>query len=260
MINYDDPQRVTQTHAQSENGDAHVTEVIIHRPTGYFSRPRSCPASLFAVMRRVAQLGGLPKAAAVASRGGGKRPNALSPRLPRTSRDELLSLLKRKSWQVRDVDRHPLVLGVPLGQDGGTMQGVSVDIGLKNMAVVSMFELANASPEFKLAIVESALDPARGDQRHEDLLRQAAPVPMAVMTKEDIMKLPVAAAVHPRALERTLSEDKRNLLKDPFFRNNPPCDELQDLVVEAVPGADANVEARENFKREERNSRIRSRG
>jgi hypothetical protein len=99
-----------------------------------------------------------------------------------------------------------------------------------------------------------------GDQRHEDLLRQAAPVPMAVMTKEDIMKLPVAAAVHPRALERTLSEDKRNLLKDPFFRNNPPCDELQDLVVEAVPGADANVEARENFKREERNSRIRSRG
>ncbi len=210
--------------------------------------------------RRVPALGGLPRVAVGASRASATRPSISQLRAPRTSRGELLSLLKRKSWQVRDVDRHPLVLGVPLGQDGGPAQGVSVDIGLKNMAVVSLSELANSSPDFKLALVESTLDPARSDQRNEELLRNAAPVPMAVMAKEDIMKLPVAAAVHPRALERTLSEDKRNLLKDPFFRNNPPCDELQDLVVEAVPGADANVEAREHFKREERNARMRSRG
>lgn len=222
-------------------------------------------------MRRAASgLGGLPLPSAARGRGGRRAaPRAIAAAaaavaavpLPavRTSRDELLSLLKHKSWQVRDVERHPLVLGVPLGQDGSS-QAVSVDIGLKNMAVVSMSELANASPEFKLALVERALDPAHSGRPHEELLRQAAPVPMAVMAKEDLMKQPIASAVHARALDRTLSEEKRDLLKDPFFRNNPPSAELFDLVVEAVPGADPRVEAREEIRREERNERMRARG
>ena len=55
---------------------------------------------------------------------------------------------------------------------------------------------------------------------------------MAVMSKEDMMRMPIASAVHPDALQRTMSDEKRILLKDPFFRHTPPNAELFDLVVE----------------------------
>ena len=56
-----------------------------------------------------------------------------------------MQLLRRKAWQVSDLDRHPVCLGVPLGQDGGDAKAVSVDCGLKTMASVSLGDLVDSS-------------------------------------------------------------------------------------------------------------------
>ena len=80
---------------------------------------------------------------------------------PRTSRDMLMGLLRRKAWQLRDLEHHPACLGVPLGQDGGAAKGVSVDLGLKTMATVSLTDLVDASPHFKQALIERGLTDAQ---------------------------------------------------------------------------------------------------
>ena len=186
---------------------------------------------------------------------------------------ELLSLLKRKGWQVQDVDRNPVVLGVPLGQDGGSSQAVSIDIGLKNRAMVSVSELVNASPQLREVLTEQALadiERERGSGGEasgaesttssstlgtfdDKVLSGIDPVPMAVSVKEDIMHLPVASAVHPRALERSIPEEPLRMLNfDPFLReckNSGKDKDLIDLIVEGVPGADPYVEAREAHAR-----------
>ena len=65
---------------------------------------------------------------------------------PTTSRDAFLALLKRKGVWLEDVDNHPLVLGIPLGRSGGQEKAIAVDVGLKNMASISLRALARASP------------------------------------------------------------------------------------------------------------------
>ena len=99
---------------------------------------------------------------------------------------------------LQDVQKHPLVLGVPLGRNGGPDKAISVDLGMKNMAQISTRELANSSSEFKQAL----LDRTKGgplEGQPEDL-RRAEPIPMSVLVKEDVMRLPIAAPV--RALSR----------------------------------------------------------
>lgn len=197
-------------------------------------------------------LGGLPLFAAQATK---HIPNTVVRQKPiKTSRDELMQLLRRKSWQVEDLEKHPMVLGVPLGQDGGSQRGVSVDIGLKEHATVGLSEIVDASPDLKRALMQRALDDPEGSGPvdHNDLLRKKATVPMAVHTKEDLLSMPVASPVHPSALQSRLPDEKLDLLLDPFFRANPPSGELVDLVVEGVPGADKHVAARDEHRREQR--------
>jgi len=171
----------------------------------------------------------------------------------------MLSVLRRKSWQLRDVESHPVVLGVPLGQDGGPSQAVSIDIGLKEMAAVSLSELADASSDFKRKLFERALEgQGASDKPIQELLRGTDPVPMVVQVKEDIMKLPVASALHPSGLEKSIPDEKLRLLTDKFFRSanlggqGIPSREILDLIVEAAPGQDPGLEARDTHKREER--------
>ena len=192
-------------------------------------------------------LGGLPTSIGRAV----ARKTAHAP-VQRTSRTALLELLRRKGWQVEDIDRHPVLLGVPLGQDGGPSSGISVDIGLKNMTVASVADIADASSEFKEALVTRALDSPDDNREFQEILRGTGPIPMVLKVKEDMMKLPIATALHPSGLQRGISREKQQILRDPFFRAHPPSAELFDLIVEAVPGADATVEAREEHRREQR--------
>ena len=207
--------------------------------------------------RRRMRRGGLPASRAAAVAASRRR---MTPALPRTSRGELLSLLKRKSWQVRDVDRHPVVLGVPLGQNGGPAQAVSIDVGLKNPAAVSVSELVDAAPALKEVVMERALADAQSGRSssayHEEMLRNSSPVPMSVCVKEDLMELPVANAVHPGALARNMPEEPLRMLNhDPFLNEckiSGQDNDLIDLVVEGVPGVDTNIEARDKFRRKQR--------
>ena len=48
------------------------------------------------------------------------------------------------------------------------------------------------------------------------------------------------------------ADEKLRALTDPYFRANPPSSELVDLIVEAVPGADRSVAAKDDYKREQR--------
>lgn len=200
-------------------------------------------------------LGGLPLAAAGARRAG--RAATVRRTVPSTSREELLSLLRRKGWQLQDVERHPVVLGVPLGQDGGSSRGVSIDMGMKIPAVISLSELSDASTDFKRKLIERALDgDSSGQQETQELLRGTDPVPMVVQVKEDMMNLPIASALHRSGLEKDLPDEKLRLLSDKFFRSanssGIPSREILDLLVEAVPNADPAIEARDTHRREER--------
>ena len=122
-----------------------------------------------------------------------------------TGRAEFEQLLRRKSAWLQDVKKHPLVLGVPLGRNGGPDKAISVDLGMKNMAQISTRELANSSSEFKQAL----LDRTKGgplEGQPEDL-RRAEPIPMSVLVKEDVMRLPIAApvrALSPHSSTRAL--------------------------------------------------------
>jgi hypothetical protein len=210
-------------------------------------------------MRGRTALGGLPLAAAA---GSAARTTARTP-IPKTSRTELLSLLRRKAWQVSDIERHPVVLGVPLGQNGGPTKAVSIDIGLKNMVHVSVPELVDACPDLKEKLALRALDSTSEDEPvfDQQLLKEGVTVPMAVMVKEDIMDLPIASTVHPCALAHGLPEDKLRVLSDPFLREcrlSGQDDQLVDLVVEGVPGADSHVQTREEYRRRQRELRLQS--
>ena len=108
----------------------------IGRSTGSEKEIRACtarelsPLLLFSMSRRAASaLGGLPLSLA---RGRVSR----RAKTPSTSHDELLHQLRRKSWQLNDLERHPVCYGVPLGQDGGPSKAVSVDCGLKSPSIL----------------------------------------------------------------------------------------------------------------------------
>ena len=116
-----------------------------------------------------------------------------------TARVEFESLLRRKSAWLQDVAKHPLCLGVPLGRNGGPDKAITVDLGLKSMAQISTRELAASSSQYKQAL----LDRAKGaplEGRPEDL-RRAEPIPMSVIVKEDVQRLPIATPA--RASPRT---------------------------------------------------------
>ena len=108
----------------------------------------------------------------------------------RTARAEFEQLLRRKSAWLQDLEKHPLCVGVPLGRNGGPDKSISVDLGLKNMAQISTRELAASSSQYKQALIDRIKGgPLEGQP--EDL-RRAEPIPMAVIVKEDVQRLPVA--------------------------------------------------------------------
>ena len=165
--------------------------------------------------------------------------------------------LRWKGWQIQDLNKNPVCLGVPVGHPGmDENKAVEVDIGLKTFVSVGLTDLIDASPDLKEELMMRALDgpppEAGAPSPHLELLRHAKPVPMSVMVKEDMMKQPVGVPVHPAALERCVPDEKLDLLQDPFFRATPPSSELVELVVDAVPGADKHVSAREDFRRDQR--------
>ena len=86
----------------------------IGRSTSSEKEIRACtarelsPLLLFSMSRRAASaLGGLPLSLA---RGRVSRRT----KTPSTSHDELLHQLRRKSWQLNDLERHPVCYGVPV--------------------------------------------------------------------------------------------------------------------------------------------------
>ena len=180
--------------------------VLPHPPRRLGQRPGrpSFPPSGFAqqvgepVQLRMSAVGGLPRLGR-ALRG----PRAVRRAAPTTSRAAFLDLLKAKGVWLSDVQRHPMVVGVPVGRDGGSGQGIAVDVGLKNMATVSLHELSEASPQIKAALVDRALgsEPIVGDP---ELLRNPPAVPMAVLVTEDLQNLPVASPVRKCPLQTDL--------------------------------------------------------
>jgi len=196
-----------------------------------------------------------------------------------TGRAEFEQLLRRKSAWLQDVEKHPLVLGVPLGRNGGPDKAITMDLGLKNMAQISTRELANSSSEFKQAL----LDRMKGgplEGQPEDL-RRAEPIPMSVIVKEDVMRLPIATPVralsphsstralriqrhrtgslrvwrsqmHKASLARQMSDEDLQVLQDPFFNAGPASAELAKLVVDAIPDADPNQTVKIQHRREAR--------
>ena len=87
---------------------------------------------------------------------------------------------------------------------------------------------------------------------HADLLRQRLSVPMSVAVTEDLMQQPVASAVHPASLKRAIASKTIDTLRDDFFRveRGAASADIVDLVVEAVPGADPSVAARQEHRRQ----------
>ena len=109
------------------------------------------------------------------------------------------------------------------------------------------------SPIKRLALLEPLVDNVEDSfviSNHGKLIE----FDLLTVKKEDLMKQPVAAPTHPASLERSVPDEKLRMLNDSFFRANPPSSELVDLVVEAVPGADKYVEARDNYRREQRSA------
>lgn len=122
---------------------------------------------------------------------GGLSRRAPRPRL--NERAQFQSLLRRKGWLLQDVEKHPVCLGVPLGRNGGSESAISVDVGLKNMVQVSSRELAGASPQYKRALLDRMKGGAK--EGEPETFGNAELVPMRVVVKEDIQRLPVATPV-----------------------------------------------------------------
>eukprot|EP00962_Isochrysis_galbana_P029223 scaffold9331_cov116-Isochrysis_galbana.AAC.2 len=132
-------------------------------------------------------LGGLP------TRGG----RAAAVVKTRTSRSEFIEYLRKKGVWLEDVEKHPVCLGIPLGMTGSSGRTVAVDVGLKNPASISLRELVNSSPYVKREMVEHALKPGKPELPNVDkMLRSTPPLPMAVITKEDMQALPIASPVN----------------------------------------------------------------
>ena len=167
---------------------------------------------------------------------------------PSTSRDAFLALLKRKGVWLEDVDDHPLVLGIPLGRSGGQEKAIAVDVGLKNMASISLRELARASPNVHRMLLDRALAGKGVDDLTEEedaaLIAAAGPVPMVIIEREDLQQLPIATAAHPDSLEPSVRTETLRTLHDPFFSN---LSDFAGVVLDAVPDADDHVEIRENY-------------
>jgi len=188
------------------------------------------------------------------------RPNP-PPLAPLTSSQLMLDLLRRKGFWLEAVESQPVCLGIPLGRDG-PHAAVSVDVGLKHMALVSLSELVDASPDLKHRYFEHALEAsapissAQALQRDAAMLRDAQPVPMAVIAKADMQELPIANPVHPDALELEMSEEQVNVLRDPFFKQERGRDlGLINFVVDGVPGADRVVTLRRQWQKEKQLAR-----
>ena len=192
-----------------------------------------------------------------------------------TARAEFEQLLRRKSAWLQDVEKHPLCLGVPLGRNGGPDKSITVDLGLKSMAQISTRELAASSSQYKQAL----LDRIKGgplEGQPEDL-RRAEPIPMSVIIKEDVQRLPITTPVralspfpigilrhppdhtlrptwqiHKASLARQMRDEDLQVLQDPFFNAGPASSELAKLVVDAIPDADPNQTAIKEFRRVQR--------
>tara|TARA_B110001452_G_scaffold137417_1_gene114255 strand:+ start:121 stop:540 length:420 start_codon:yes stop_codon:yes gene_type:complete len=122
---------------------------------------------------------------------GGLSRRAARPRP--NDRAQFQSLLRRKGWLLQDVEKHPVCLGVPLGRNGGSESAISVDVGLKNMVQVSSRGLAGASAQYKRALLDRMKGGAK--EGEPETFGSADLVPMRVVVKEDIQRLPVATPV-----------------------------------------------------------------
>ena len=110
-----------------------------------------------------------------------------------TARAEFERLLRNKSAWLQDVSKHPLCAGVPLGRNGGPEQAISMDIGAKNLARVSTRELAASSSQYKQQLIRctKGIVGTRTTTNQLENVWMAKPIPMAVIVKEDVQRLPV---------------------------------------------------------------------
>lgn len=180
-----------------------------------------------------------------------------------------MGLLKRKGWCLDDVEEHPVVLGVPLGMVAGSGKTIAVDVGLKNPANISVAELMRCSPHAKSTMLTHAL--GGGEMpKINTVLQRTPPIPMALVTVEDIQKLPIATPMHPSALERRTATEDLEALQDPFFssggtssstwqqgdsqqqQQRAGLSEFTDLVIDQVPDADQAASVRREWQREQR--------
>ena len=194
-----------------------------------------------------------------------------------TARAEFEQLLRSKSAWLQDVSKHPLCAGVPLGRQGGAEGSISVDLGLKNFSQISTRELAASSSEYRRQLIERTKGGALEGQPED--LRRAETIPMAVIIKEDVQRLPIAtparsalpyarrpptlsspSAANPRplslvqmhkaSLDRNIRQEDMQILQDPFFNAGPASPELAKLVIDAIPDSDPNQTAVKEYRRE----------
>ena len=250
---------------KSQTGDEPLTfTALVHKPP-------SCSES------SMPRIGGLPsrlRAVATDGRSVGRATQAAaaaSSRAP-SAREEFMGLLRRKAWCLDDVEKHPVVLGVPLGMVAGSGKTIAVDVGLKNPATISVAELIKCSPQAKSIMLTHAL---RGAEmpKIDSVLQQTPPLPMALVTVEDVQKLPIATPMHPSNLERRIPTEDLQVLQDPFFssggapgstwqssmQDDPQqqqqragLSEFTDLVIDQIPDADEATSSRREWQREQR--------
>ena len=110
------------------------------------------------------------------------------------------------------------MLGIPLGRSGGQEKAIAVDVGLKNMASISLRELARASPNVHRMLLDRALAGKGVDDLTEEedaaLIAAAGPVPMVIIEREDLQQLPIATAAHPDSLEPSVRTETLRTLHD----------------------------------------------
>ena len=116
------------------------------------------------------------------------------------------NMVETTEWRIRPAAGERAIAGVRAAAvSEAADKAITMDLGLKNMAQISTRELANSSSEFKQAL----LDRMKGgplEGQPEDL-RRAEPIPMSVIVKEDVMRLPIATpvrALSPHSSTRAL--------------------------------------------------------
>ena len=77
----------------------------------------------------------------------------------------------------------------------------------------------------------------------------AEPIPMQVIIKEDIQRLPVATPMHPASLARRVPDEALEALQDKVFNTRPGTQDVTKALVDAVPDADVNQTVMRDYRK-----------